>query len=1013
MNIDNVELCLRENHHHRILLNYRTVKKFYLRVALVQLDIRFLKSCRTKDIIPKFLWFKTANRNLAASPAYKNSQRRLLNAEINYKYKHLNKLKKMYQYSVTVLQQYCPGDLFERLQQIITLICCPLIKTKEQDIEEKLHRHLLRTAPKHTVDPTVVTNQSTRILSNDEIDCLANGLDYGLVPKRFDEMNAVGNIEQFFHRVTDIYQHHKKFMKDLRDNDKIIPNDIRVLNTNEMTLASHLRSLTDTFRHQADRYRQKQYQIRGEQKQYYKLLKLLKQDNSIVVTRPDKGRGIVLMNKSDYLSKMHAILSDSAKFSCLFDDPTITRESSLMRLLNRLKNNGHISLDFWSMAKPIGSTPGRLYGLPKIHKQDKPLRPVLSSIGTYNYGLAKALKKMLSKIIRNEAVIKDTFAFVNQLRSLPKSASKYKMVSFDISSLYTNIPLNETIEIILKYLYDENTPRPSMDRKDFKKLLEFATKNSHFLFDGKMYDQIDGVSMGSPLAPLLAEIFLQDFEKKHLELFDLMGIGYWKRYVDDTFVLIDPKADPKDVCNRLSLCHPSIKFTIEKENLESNSIPFLDALVQRQAGIGFHTKIYRKDTFSGLITKWDSFVPKSYKYSAISSMAYRAMKICSTHQALHDEFEFIRNLSFKNGYPIAFVESVIRRQLNLVYEPREIKPPKPETDIVVLRVPYYGNPSHIYGKRVTTAVAAKYPLKQVRVVYDVTARIGHNFTTKDKIPTELRSGVVYEATCPVCNEKYIGETCRHLKTRINEHLSYQKKVMPPLTQPQRTTSITTAKPQKLIINSTFHMITRSQSRMNQQLLNQRKLLPKLSTILTRETKTTTVLNHNKVQKKVKITESKTKNITTIHKKLTDDEIDDILTNTTLVDKKTVNIIPKSAISKHSAATGHRFNNEDFGILLADYHRYRLIIIESLLIIKRNPKLNINERSMPLYIYPDGLSIAQKKETNQLPTTKQTTKGMYITTNSHISKILFSLVLHQQHTVSDQTTTTTKNPIQNK
>ncbi|CAF4781708.1 unnamed protein product [Rotaria magnacalcarata] len=212
------------------------------------------------------------------------------------------------------------------------------------------------------------------------------------------------------------------------------------------------------------------------------------------------------------------------------------------------------------------------------------------------------------------------------------------------------------------------------------------------------------------------------------------------------------------------------------------------------------------------------------------------MNICSTHQALHDEFEFIRKLSFKNGYPIAFVESVIRRQLNLVYEPREIKPPKPETDIVVLRIPYYGNPTHIYGKRVTTAVAAQYPLKQVRVVYDITARIGHNFTTKDKIPTEFRSGVVYEATCPVCNEKYIGQTCRHLKTRINEHLSYQKRVMPSLTQPHGTATNTTVQPQKLIVNSTFHMITRSQSRMNQQLLNQRKLLAKLSTILTREKK---------------------------------------------------------------------------------------------------------------------------------------------------------------------------------
>jgi hypothetical protein len=88
------------------------------------------------------------------------------------------------------------------------------------------------------------------------------------------------------------------------------------------------------------------------------------------------------------------------------------------------------------------------------------------------------------------------------------------MVSFDISSLYTNIPLDETIAIILNYLYKVCGTPPSMKRADMKKLLVFATKTSHFLFDGKIYDQIDGVSMGSPLTPLLTEIFLQEFEKK-------------------------------------------------------------------------------------------------------------------------------------------------------------------------------------------------------------------------------------------------------------------------------------------------------------------------------------------------------------------------------------------------------------------------------------------------------------------------------------------------------------------
>jgi hypothetical protein len=100
-----------------------------------------------------------------------------------------------------------------------------------------------------------------------------------------------------------------------------------------------------------------------------------------------------------------------------------------------------------------------------------PLRTVVSSIGTYNYGLAKALKQILSSIIHNEAIIKDSFAFVEELKSLPASTSEYKVVSFDVTSLYTNIPLNETIKIILNCLYDIEVPPPNaIKRKDMQKL---------------------------------------------------------------------------------------------------------------------------------------------------------------------------------------------------------------------------------------------------------------------------------------------------------------------------------------------------------------------------------------------------------------------------------------------------------------------------------------------------------------------------------------------------------------
>jgi hypothetical protein len=241
---------------------------------------------------------------------------------------------------------------------------------------------------------------------------------------------------------------------------------------------------------------------------------------------------------------------------------------------------------------------------------------------------------MLSSIIQNEAVIKNSFVFVNGLKSLSKCNSDYKMVSFDISSLYTKIPLDETIQIILNHVYNDEKPSTAIKKRDMEKLLKIATKDSHFLFNGKLYDRIDGVSMGSPLAPLLAEIFLQEFEKKHLPEFKDMGIKFWKRYVDDTFVLLDSNVDTKEICAKLSQCHPCLKFTYEEEDPHTCSLPFLDVFIQRKPNRGFETRIYRKPTFSGLMTKWRSFVPKQYKYNAVSSMVYRAMKICSTHQLL-------------------------------------------------------------------------------------------------------------------------------------------------------------------------------------------------------------------------------------------------------------------------------------------------------------------------------------------------------------------------------------------
>ncbi|XP_068691626.1 uncharacterized protein [Montipora foliosa] len=199
------------------------------------------------------------------------------------------------------------------------------------------------------------------------------------------------------------------------------------------------------------------------------------------------------------------------------------------------------------------------------------------------------------------------------------------MCSSDVSSLFTNVPLDETIEICLDKLYALANP-PRLPRLVLKTLLLFATKKSHFVFDGQYHGQIDGVAMGSPLGPVLANIFMCDFEEKWV-MKNINQSTIWFRYVDDTFTLFKNKNDALSFLRYLNGRHNNIKFTIEFD--QNDEIPFLDILMKRNRD-SFSTSVYRKKTFTGFYTKWDSFTPRKYKINLVRTLAYRCIRICSS-----------------------------------------------------------------------------------------------------------------------------------------------------------------------------------------------------------------------------------------------------------------------------------------------------------------------------------------------------------------------------------------------
>ena len=213
---------------------------------------------------------------------------------------------------------------------------------------------------------------------------------------------------------------------------------------------------------------------------------------------------------------------------------------------------------------------------------DFSLRPIISSIGTYNDNLAKFLTELLDPVI-------PTFGFCEGIRQV--SNNDNFLVSYDVCSLFTSIPLQETIEIAVELIF-ENNPQLKVTKRELKQLFNFATSGTHFIFNGSFYDQIDGVSMGSPLGPVLANLFMGYHEKKWLQELDKGKILMYKRYVDDIFRMFGNEKDAEHFFEFLNCQHKIIKFTLEKES--NKFLSFLDVLIKNERTVFQHQFIKRK-----------------------------------------------------------------------------------------------------------------------------------------------------------------------------------------------------------------------------------------------------------------------------------------------------------------------------------------------------------------------------------------------------------------------------------
>jgi hypothetical protein len=302
------------------------------------------------------------------------------------------------------------------------------------------------------------------------------------------------------------------------------------------------------------------------------------------------------MYNDDYNNKVQQFI-DNNNFTVMDKDPTKQFQKTVWNIVNE----SPVSINKHQKAKYINLNPTipSIRGLPKVHKENCPIRPIINWQNAPAFKIAKLLNKLIpaNTPLPNIFNVKNSIQLTKDLTEITFSSS-LKLASFDIENMYSNIPTNNLINII-KYMRIEQQIQTSISNEIIN-LTRTIIEQNYFMFQDQCYVKHRGLAMGAPSSALLSEIFLQ-----HLEITEVYNIlmqyrilGYFW-YVDDILIVFNSDITDIHAVNRaFNTLAPSLKFTME---LESNhKINFLDITIAKESNkLSF--SVYRKPTATDTI----------------------------------------------------------------------------------------------------------------------------------------------------------------------------------------------------------------------------------------------------------------------------------------------------------------------------------------------------------------------------------------------------------------------------
>lgn len=502
----------------------------------------------------------------------------------------------------------------------------------------------------------------------------------------------------------------------------------------------------------------------------------LRNDELIVMRKADKSNMFVIMDKQEYKQKLDDILAVELKFKRITKNTTNDLKKKVREIIEEVNTGCGKKI----LKKPIGDyEPGYLYGNVKTHKPGNNLRPIISQVTTPTYETAKRLDNIIKPYIPATYMLKSRDEFISIIQTTKPDNPPS---SLDVESLFTNVPIQETINIILREVFNHPIlPPPEISPRKLEKLLLLCTTSVPFRnIDGQLYIQIDGMSMGSPLGPTFANYYMADLENRVLSLPD-MKPNIYCRFVDDIYT--DAKYEQLLKIKNSMEEHSVIKFTFELS--QNNQLPFLDILTYYDTD-KFTSSVYVKPTDAGICLNGRSECTDRYKEAVIVSYVKRAWTTCSSNESFTSEISRVKQVLVNNGYPNTLIDKTIKNFMNKIHPIAQTNNSNPGEKFSV----FYKNQMNsaykidekVLKKIINDNVKCKKENSELQLVIYYNNMKTKNLVMNNNLSRNKRelsqTNVIYEFQCPQneclhhpsINYVYLGYTQCTLSKRLSLHL---------------------------------------------------------------------------------------------------------------------------------------------------------------------------------------------------------------------------------------------------